>query len=227
MWWAVGWKDLHSRCSTSRRSKGTFTRSFNCHIDPTHKQSAITQTTALDWSEGLDNEYHTAVGDVKKSTQAVYLHPLFSFRGLVLMHSHICSGGLHLRHIAKVLEMSQMSQRPHVPGEPLEGTDEAQGRCSCYTLTQFGGPGRNFSSRKWTKCLWLSREVQHSQLHKREKKTERRQETKRQGEYQEEKDRDPLGAVVSLSELSKSFPEMKHFIIIFVVKKVYQKEKSK
>lgn len=55
-------------------------RLFNCSTDPTHKQSAITQTTAPDLSEGLDNEYHTAVGDVKKSPQAVYLHPLSFFQ---------------------------------------------------------------------------------------------------------------------------------------------------
>lgn len=204
-----------------------FRRWFNCSLDPTHKQSSITQTTALDRSEGLDNEYHTAVGDVKKSAEAIYLHPLSSFRGLVLMHSHICSGGLHLRHIAQVLEMSRMSRRPHTTGEPLEGTDEAQGWCSCYTSTLLGGLGRNFASRKRTKCLWLSREVQHSQLHKRKRKTERRQETKRQGENQEEKDRASPGAeVVSLLGRSKGFPEMKHFIIISVVKKSLPERKN-
>lgn len=138
---------MHSRCSTSRRSESIFRRSFNCGIDPTHKQSSITQTTALDWSEGLDNEYHTAVGDVNKSAKAIYLHPLSSFRGLVLMHGDICSGGLHPRHIAKVLEMSRMSQRLHVPGEPLEGTDEAQGRCSCYTHP-VGRPRQEFRQQK-------------------------------------------------------------------------------
>lgn len=67
------------------------------------------------------------------------------------MHSHICPCGLGLRHIAKVLEMSRMSQRPHVPGEPFEGTDEAQGRCSCYALALLGGLRKEFCQQKANK----------------------------------------------------------------------------
>lgn len=63
------------------------------------------------------------------------------------MHGDICSGGLHPRHIAKVLEMSRMSQRLRIPGEPLEGTDEAQGRCSCYAHP-VGRPRQEFRQQK-------------------------------------------------------------------------------
>lgn len=143
----VGWTDLHSRCSTSRRSESIFRRLFNCSINPTHKQSSITQTTALDWSDlGLDNKYHTAV-DVKVSRGRLSSSTFF-FQRPGSDAQHICSGGLRLRHTVKVLEMSEMSRQPHVPVEPLEGTDETQGRCSCYALTLLRGLGRNFASRK-------------------------------------------------------------------------------
>lgn len=71
---------MHSRCFTSRRSESIFRRSLNCSVDPTNKQSSITQTTALDRSEGLDNEYHTAVGDVKVSKGSLSWSTFFFLR---------------------------------------------------------------------------------------------------------------------------------------------------
>lgn len=61
------------------------------------------------------------------------------------------------------------------------------------------------------------------------KKDREEAKTKRQGENQKEKDkRFPGGRWHhSFSELSKHFPEMKHFIIIFVVKKSLAERKIK
>lgn len=109
-------------------------------------------------------------------------------------------------HSESLGNVSDVTATTHFPGEPLEGTDEARGRCSWYTLAPLEGLCENFACRTRTKCLWLSMEVQHSQIYKRERKTWEEARNKKTGWKSERKrKRVPRASGITLKSQSQNF----------------------